>query len=130
MGDRRYVLSFWFAALGTLCAGCGRQDTECLGSIGRKLTDRALAATARFREKIDSVKWFRGGSDNIQERVSLRLRWEKLLADTNIEVVATGKEIELKGNVKTAEQRTRAIELAEATAGVERVLVSLTMDLE
>jgi len=38
-----------------LGGGCSRQDTELLGNIGRKLMDRAGAATADYREKIDNV---------------------------------------------------------------------------
>ena len=109
-----------------ICGGCSRQDTERLGSIGRKVMERAGAATASCREKIDGLKGS-GAADSLQDRVALRLRWEKVLADAPIEVVVNGNEIELKGTVKTAEQRSRAVELAESTAGVLRVLISLSV---
>ncbi len=47
------------AGLGT---GCSRQDTELLGSIGHKLLDRAGAATANYREKIDNALKQREGA--------------------------------------------------------------------
>jgi hypothetical protein len=127
MGKKRSPLALLLLlGLGLLGGGCNRHDTERLSSIGRKIMDRASTATAGFREKLDGLKGSRGG-DSIQDKVTLRLRWEKVLADTPIEVVVSGQEIELKGTVKTAEQRTRAVELAEATVGVERVLVSLSV---
>jgi hypothetical protein len=128
MDKRRSSLAlFLLVSLGALAGGCSRQDTECLSSIGRKIGDRASAATASCREKLDGLKNLGAAGTSLQERVTLRLRWEKVLADTSIEVVVTGKDIELKGTVPNAEQRTRAAELAESTAGVERVLVSLTI---
>jgi hypothetical protein len=125
MGKRRpqliYVL---LAGLATL-AGCNRQDTECLGRIGRKLVDRAGTATTGMRDRLSSLKSVAAGAAGLHDKVTWRLRWDKALAETSIDVVVTGKEIELQGTVKTAEQRNRATELAETTAGVERVLVSV-----
>jgi len=127
MGKGRYRW-WWLVALG-LCAqaGCNRGDTDALARIGRKLADRTGGATAGLRDKLQGLKSATGPGDGLQERVNYRLRWEKVLADATIEVAVSGKEIELKGSVKNAEQRTRAVELAESTAGVERVLVSLTV---
>ena len=131
MGKRRSSPAFLlFLGLAALGGGCSRQDRECLSGIGRKIMERASTATASCREKLDGLKSSRAGSDNLQDRVILRLRWEKVLADTAIQVVASGKDIELKGSVKNAEQRARATELAEATAGVDRVQVSLTVGEE
>jgi osmotically-inducible protein OsmY len=96
-----------------------------LGGIGRKLLERASAVSANARQPLDALNVARG--DNLAERVRLRLRWEKVLAEAQIEIIANGKEIELKGNVKNMEQRRRAVELAESTTGVERVLISLTI---
>jgi osmotically-inducible protein OsmY len=124
MGKRQLLSLLALLSLGAF-VGCGRRDTECLSSIGRKVMDRAGSATASVRERLDGWR-SQGGS--LHEKVSHRLRWEKVLADVPIEVVVSGKEIELKGTVKTAEQRTRAVELAESTVGVERVLVSLTTE--
>jgi osmotically-inducible protein OsmY len=127
MGDTRSAITWLlFLGLGGL-QGCSRQDTECLSSIGRKVMQSASATTASCREKLDGLKSAKGGIDNLHDIVALRLRWEKILADTPIEVVVSGQDIELRGTVKTAEQRARAVELAEATIGVQRVLVSLTM---
>ena len=118
-----------FLGLGAL-GGCNRQDTECLSSMGRKIVDRVSAASAACRQKFDGIKGPKGGGDNLHDRVTLRLRWEKTLADLPLEVAVSGQEIELKGTVSTVEQRARAVELAESTTGVERVSVSLIVTEE
>jgi osmotically-inducible protein OsmY len=56
------------------------------------------------------------------------LRYEKALTDTSIQVVASESGVELKGKVKTAAQKKRAVELAESTTGVDRVTESLEVD--
>ncbi len=120
MGKRSGV-TICLAGLLALVSGCKRQDTESLGRIGRKVLDRAHVATAGFQEKLSGLK----GNLGLHERVSHRLRWDKALAELTVEVNGTGAEVELKGIVKTADQKRRAVELAETTAGVERVSDSL-----
>jgi osmotically-inducible protein OsmY len=68
-----------------------------------------------------------GGGDDptLDARVSLRLRWDKSLGDTLIQVRATDGVVELKGTVHDLAQRRRAVELTESTAGVERVTDAL-----
>ena len=104
-----------------LAAGCNRQDADGLERVGRKVLERAQAAVSPLREKFDdTVKGF-GGTTGLRERVQQRLQWDKALADTTIDVAVADHEIELKGKLKSAEQRRRAVELAESTSGVERV---------
>ena len=57
--------------------------------------------------------------------MAARLRWDKQLADTAIEVVPAGAGVELRGKVRNLEQRRRAVMLADSTAGVEGVKDSL-----
>jgi hypothetical protein len=98
-------------------AGCNRQDTDCLSRVGRKLLDRAHGATHDLRGKLD----FGLSAAGVQERVQQRLRADKALAETAIEVTGQGAEVELKGTVKTRDQRMRAVDLAETTVGVEKL---------
>lgn len=118
MGNRRKAL--WLAAALLLAAGCNRQDTECLARLGRRAADGADGLTARIRESLNRNLQDVGGRA-LADRVSGRLRWDKGLADAAIEVKADGKALELKGKVKTPEQRRRAVEVAESTVGVETV---------
>ena len=57
--------------------------------------------------------------------MSQRLAWDKNLADARIQVRADGGAVELKGAVREAGQSKRAVELAESTAGVDKVTDSL-----
>ena len=120
-------VSLLLVSLSLWTAGCNRQDTECLSRIGRKVVDRANSGTSGLREKL---RGFKGGTlsgNELQDKIALRLRWEKVLAEIPFEIIVQGKEIELKGTVKTQVQRDRAVELAESTVGVERVLVNLSI---
>jgi len=101
-------------------AGCSQQDTDGLRRIGRKALDRTMAAASPLREKFDHT--LKGiGTAGVKERVQQRLQWDKGLAETSIVATATDNVVHLKGSLKNADQRRRAIELAESTTGVERV---------
>lgn len=115
--------SFTFISLVLLAVGCNRQDTERLGSIGKKIAAQAEAATAPLRQEWGAQLPPLGTS--AESRVSARLRWDKSLADARIEVRATPEAIELKGNVNSEEQRRRAVQIAESTTGVSKVSDSL-----
>lgn len=103
-----------------LVAGCNRQDTECLSRIGRTLADRAKAGTGEIGAKLD-LNWANRREPSLQEKIQDRLRYENTLGDVAFEVRVNGKEVELRGTVKTALQRQRAVELAETVAGVDKV---------
>lgn len=107
--------------------GCNRQDTDGLGRIGRKVLDRTQVAASPLREKFDHT--LKGiGATSVKDRVQQRLQWDKALAETSIAVTVTDNVVQLKGNLKNAEQRRRAVELAESTAGVERVTDELQVE--
>jgi len=109
-------------ALCVLAAGCNQQDVDGLGRVGKKVMAQARSAAGPLRDKFDSgVRGLAG----LRERVQSRLQWDRQLADVAIEVHVSAAEVELKGSVKTEDQRRRAIELAESTQGVERVIDSL-----
>lgn len=103
-------------------AGCNQQDADGLARIGKKVVARVGAAAGPLRDKFDSgVRGLAG----VKERVQARLRWDKQLAETAIEVSVSVGAVELKGAVASEEQRRRAVELAETTQGVEQVTDSL-----
>ena len=116
---------FWSVIL-VLVAGCNRQDTDSLARIGRKIVDRSEETTRGLREKIHQGLPEMNAS--LQDRVQRRLRWDRALEGTAMEVKASGEEVEIKGTVKTPEQRRRAVDLVENTVGVERVLDSLKVE--
>lgn len=65
----------------------------------------------------------------IEDRVRLRLQSEKDLNGSTVSVVPTGTagQVKLKGVVQTAEQKARAVELAERTTGVASVIEELAV---
>jgi hypothetical protein len=111
----------------TAATGCTRQDTECISRIGRKVSAHARNNAGDLGTMFD-LAWVSARKEpSLQERIQDRLRFDKSLAEFTFEVCVKDKEVEVKGQVKTAEQRQRAIELAESLVGVERVIDSITL---
>ncbi len=105
--------------------GCVRQDTEILSRVGRKLADQAQTSTAGLREKIPFRLTTTAAEPTLADLVKQRLATDKLLAATSLDVQATGTDVELKGAVDRDDQKRRALDLAESTQGVERVIDSI-----
>ncbi len=67
------------------------------------------------------------GETSLSARVENRLRWDRMLADANIEVIGAGSGgVVLKGTVADLSMKQRAVDLARTTLGVERVTDELT----
>jgi osmotically-inducible protein OsmY len=114
----------WLLLTLALSVGCNRQDTEALTRIGKKLVARSEAVTCDLKHSA-ATSWQITQDSAVDSRVAARLRWDKQLADTPLEVQATGNTIELRGTVRDLEQHRRAVMLAESTVGVEGVKDSL-----
>jgi hypothetical protein len=120
----------WVAASLPLLAGCKQEDADRLGRVGRLLGQKAEAATAQATgQVVSSWQTLRANAEeaNLDDRVRARLRWEKSLAGTAVEVQAVGGQVRLSGNVANLTQRRRVVELAESTVGVDRVIDQLTI---
>lgn len=64
----------------------------------------------------------------VQARVYSRLRWDKQIATTDFEIdSADGGVVTLRGQVRTAAAKVKAVDLARDTVGVERVVDQLTV---
>jgi osmotically-inducible protein OsmY len=102
--------------------GCTSKDAEHLARIGQKTASRANGLTNG--QRMGSWQMVRSGVEEmtVDARVTARLRWDKDLHDAPIQVRASGGVVELSGTVQSLIQRRRAVELAERTAGVERVI--------
>lgn len=116
----------WWAFLLLLGGGCVRQDTEIFARVGHKLGDRARERLALVREKLP-FPLPRFGEETLLETVELRLRSDRALQGTKIEVALKAAEVELRGTLTSDEQKRRAVELAESTQGVEKVVDALTV---
>ena len=105
-------------------AGCNRQDADRLAKLGTKLEKKAETLGGKSNGGL-----IRGwqtvplhlGDVAVDARVLARLNWDKSLADTAIQVQLADGVVELHGQVRDAQQKHRAVELAESTLGVEKV---------
>ena len=152
MHKRMYRRRLWLTPLLTLLVvGCNQQDPERLARIGRKSMARCEELTSGLRDKVasglDAVRatWpaeqQRGprpanspslppstpaasvSSTPLDARVLWRIRWDKALAGADIQVQSpSGGIVEIRGIVNDLARQRRAIELAETTEGVDRVV--------
>jgi osmotically-inducible protein OsmY len=108
--------------------GCSGEDTDRLGKVGRKVAGRAEALTPEAAEKL-SRGWealrYSPEEMPVATRAALRLHWDKSMVGAQIQVAAEGAVLELSGTVNDTAQRQRAVELAESTSGVEKVVDGL-----
>src|SRR5687768_3906361 len=109
------------ACLGALVfvVGCQKSDADALASIGGKIAARTHGYAAQLQQKCPNLP------GSLESRVRSRLRWDKHLADSSVDVVVTDKNVELKGSLATPDQVRRAVDLAESTLGVDSVTNSL-----
>jgi osmotically-inducible protein OsmY len=114
----------WLVLALALAAGCNRQDTEALTRIGKKIVARSEAVTSDLKTSA-ATSWQAVQEGSPESRVAARLRWDKPLADSAVDVQAAGNGVELRGSVRDLEQHRRAVMLAESTVGVESVKDSL-----
>jgi hypothetical protein len=125
---RKTVFAWVSAPL--LAAGCGSQDAECLGKVGGRLGDGAKALLSDSQQRLaDSLPAAAGRQ--LEAKVSRRLKWDKMLANTAIQAQLVDGVLELRGQVRDDDQRRRALHLAEETIGVEQIrdLIEVTMQL-
>src|SRR5262245_19371075 len=117
----RYLL---LVLLAVAACGCETQDREHLDHIARKVAAKASNLTKGPDSRLQAG-WqaFRGDLDQLtlDLRVAARIRWDKALQGAKIEVAVHEGVIELKGTVRDADQRRRALELAEQTVGADKV---------
>jgi osmotically-inducible protein OsmY len=118
------------AGLCLLLAGCDSQDADQLAKIGRKVLDRLQAQTSSDPERLpSSLQSIRGGFGDfaLDAKVSARLRWDKELEGTPIQVgTLGGGTVRLMGVVPNLEAHQRAVQLAKNTTGVTNVVDELT----
>lgn len=114
----------------TVASGCQNRDAEHLAEFGARLAEQAralLSPNGRPIRGLDAVP-LRIGELALDARVSARLKWDKELAETALQVTSVGDSVvELTGKVRDVEQRRRALELAQTTVGVEKVLDKLDL---
>jgi osmotically-inducible protein OsmY len=115
-----------------ILAGCSDQDAERIGKVSNKALQKAKALTSEAGEQLGvrlpnlDVKL---ETLEVTARVQARVNWDQGLEDASIRVEADATGIRLTGLVTSEAQRRRAVELAESTAGVEKVTDSLDVGI-
>jgi osmotically-inducible protein OsmY len=113
----------------TLAAGCGRQDAEGLAKVCHKVRDKGVEMTGGRHSKLATgCHALHGstGSSALDSRVAVRLRWDKALTDSDIQVSITAPGVvKLEGTITNQTQRGRALDLAKSTQGVEDAVDAL-----
>jgi osmotically-inducible protein OsmY len=128
MGKGRHGRKWLLIAL-LLLGGCAKQDADRLAHIAQKSGQKLDKLTGGMRNKVTGG-WHaaRGslGEATLDSRVQTRLKWDKLLANTEIQVKVTSQGVvELQGTVTDESLRQRAVDLAGSTDGVTAVTDSL-----
>jgi hypothetical protein len=116
-----------------LIGGCEAQDADHLARATRLLVHKAEDLTGgagnRWAARLQAI-----GADpdapTLETKVASRLRWDKALEGAQIQVAIKEDAVELTGTIRDHDQRQRAIDLAEATAGVEKVTEKLALEAE
>jgi osmotically-inducible protein OsmY len=114
----------WLLAWALLTgSGCSNEDADHLVRVGKVTAAKVEALTGGNDKLLGGWQAVRSDLNEVglDARVGIRLRWDKSLADVRIEVHAKDGQVELKGVVNDLAQRRRAVDLAESTAGAEKV---------
>jgi len=121
-----FICGILLTIVGGAVAGSKKTDAEILTRVGRKVADKVTVAmpdTATIAGPIAAVKT--GEMLSVEERVRVRLRTDKALQGATITVALENNAIHLRGIAISPEQTLRAIELAQSTSGVEKVMPEL-----
>src|SRR5262245_44442188 len=120
---RPWQLATLLVVLTAAGAGCDHQDTDRLARVARCVAAKGEALTAGADGQLAGWPSFQANLDEMapEARVAARLRWDKTLAGTAIQVRGREGIVELTGKVPDLTQRRRAVELAQATVGVTEV---------
>lgn len=126
----RKIPLFISAILCSCAAGCVKEDADHLAGVGRKVLAKTEPMLAPLQDSWKQHVHAAGPSaePGLEERVSLRLRWESSLSELSIQVVASEGGVELRGKVSDPEQKKRAVEVAKSTTGVSEVVDALDVE--
>src|SRR5262245_962339 len=110
LGSCRWALVGLALAAGAI--GCSQEDPDhlarvakCVAAKGEGLTgdaDKTLTGLQALQVNLDEL--------TLDARVSARLRWDKDLAGSQIQVQVRDGAVELKGTVRDLPQRRRAVQ--------------------
>lgn len=106
--------------------GAGQKAGEKLDEVGRKIKRGLNKAEEAVRESFHKTRES-VHSMGVAARVYGRLHWDKALQSSTLNVKVEEGVATLTGSVPTAEARTKAVNLAADTVGVNKVVDELTV---
>lgn len=109
-----------FGILPLLSIGCDQTDGDRLTRVGRKVTEKVQALIPNQTPFGDVFPANR--PRGLEDRVRERLKMDRYLATSPIEVIADGAVVRLRGTVNDPVLKRRAFEIADSTVGVEKVV--------
>lgn len=122
---RKLAVAVWIGLAVVWLAAGKRSDVDALARTGGAVAVSLKAVLPDASKVAGPFVAFKPGNVlPIEESVRVRIRTDKSMAGAEVTVLpgAVVGEVKLRGIVPTAQHRVRAIELAEATVGVERVV--------
>jgi osmotically-inducible protein OsmY len=111
-------------------AGCKPRDVDLLALTFKKTGERLGLSRGPTAGTLTGTLRGSLGETSLSARVENRLRWDAHLSGLSIEVVTSGAAVTLRGNVPDLPARSRALDLAKTTLGVESVTDEMTPPLK
>jgi osmotically-inducible protein OsmY len=108
------------AIIPLLSIGCNRGDSDKLVRVGRKVTEKVQALIPSRTPLGDALP--AGKHHGVEDRVRERFKLDRYLTSASIDVIAEAGRVRLRGQVDNEVLKRRAVEIAESTVGVEKVV--------
>lgn len=121
--SRHTLLAALFAGAGLLAAGCSDSTQERVGQSVDQTTSRVAAATEAAADKATNAV----GDAAITGKVKAAIFAEPGLKSLQIDVDTRDNVVTLSGNVASQDEKDRAMQVAQAVAGVTSVVDQLTI---
>lgn len=122
VGRKFMIIALIITIVGGTLAMSKPGDAQILTRVGKVAANKIGDAMPESSKMAGPVNALRTNDLlPVSERVKLRMRTDKSMEGANILVIVEGGEVKLRGEVKNASQRIRAVELAQSTSGVDKV---------
>ncbi len=125
MAKRILGLVLGLGIVGGALAGSKKSDPDTLARVGEVVGQKVKASLPEASKVVGPLAAFKPGDAlPVEEKVRVRIRTDKAMAGADVTVSpgAAAGEVRLRGVATNPAQRRRAGELAEQTAGVEKVV--------
>lgn len=113
-------LSWMFVPLAVTICGCDGNDGDRLTRVGWTVSQNIQALVPERMPFVGSLGLPKNSTR--EQSVRERFRSDRYLGELTIEIIGEPGTIRLRGQVADAVLKRRAVEIAESTVGVEKVI--------